>query len=306
MLWWNDPTSKDVFILSWVGVVLESCAAATGLILFMVRIVVAVKNTVRRSIVGVSHHHHLALTLQSSLLYQISGSALCLVFALENCIDFLSSVVVLWRFYCPGEMTKEREELLQKRETRANMAISFVLVLLGIAVFSAAAKDIVDGEETNSDSDLDVTITIIALISVVIFGVMSFIKLHFANKLNSASLQKDAFCSMIGTLLAIGILVTNLVIQKASSSWWLDPVFAFLCGSVALLLGLHAVIVASCIEKIPIFSVHWWLVSQGYGMDETTGQETEPLEDFGDQRDLTFEVTDSEAMKDATKLSEMV
>jgi divalent metal cation (Fe/Co/Zn/Cd) transporter len=219
---------------------------------------------------------------------------------LENCVDFLSSVVVLWRFYCPGEMTKEREEFLQKREKRASMAISFVLMLLGIAVISAAADDMAGGKETNSDLNI---VMVIALFSIFIFGAMSAIKFHYANKLNSASLQKDGICSMIGTVLAIGLFVTTFVIEKVPSIWWLDPAFAIACGFVALLLGLHAVVVASCVQKIPIFSIQWWFVSQGDGMDEMTGRELEP-DDLGDQ---TIEMPDSGDRKDdTTKLSEVV
>lgn len=70
---------------------------------------------------------------------------------MENCVDFLSSVVVLWRFYCPGELTKERVELLQKREKRASMAISFILMLLGVGVIAAAADDLAHGAETEND-----------------------------------------------------------------------------------------------------------------------------------------------------------
>jgi divalent metal cation (Fe/Co/Zn/Cd) transporter len=59
MSWWRDPTSKHAFLISWVGVVLELSAAIVGLIY-----------------------------------WSASGSALVLVFGLENIVDFLSSVVV--------------------------------------------------------------------------------------------------------------------------------------------------------------------------------------------------------------------
>ena len=59
MSWWSDPTSKHAFLISWVGVILELSAAIVGLIY-----------------------------------WSASGSALVLVFGLENIVDFLSSVVV--------------------------------------------------------------------------------------------------------------------------------------------------------------------------------------------------------------------
>jgi len=59
MSWWNNPTSKHAFLISWAGVILELGAATAGLIY-----------------------------------WATSGSALILVFGLENIVDFMSSVVV--------------------------------------------------------------------------------------------------------------------------------------------------------------------------------------------------------------------
>jgi hypothetical protein len=53
---------------------------------------------------------------------------------MENFVDFISSAVVLWRFYVPGELTKEREKLLNDREDRAAVAISVLIILLGCLV----------------------------------------------------------------------------------------------------------------------------------------------------------------------------
>ena len=199
-------------------------------------------------------------------------------------------------------MTKEREELLQKREKRASMAISFVLILLGLAVISTASHDLAIGAESSQQEQI---VLAISLFSILVFGAMTMIKFHFANKLNSASLYKDGLCSMIGTVLAAGLFVTTFFIEKAPSAWWLDPAFAMACGAIALVLGLHAVIVASCVQNIPIFSIKWWFVSQGDGMDEMGGRELGPC-DFGENGDQSVEMAGSEGRKEDTKLSEVV
>lgn len=59
MSWWSDPTSKHAFLISWIGVLLEGTAAVVGLVY-----------------------------------WGATGSALILVFGLENIVDFMSSVVV--------------------------------------------------------------------------------------------------------------------------------------------------------------------------------------------------------------------
>jgi hypothetical protein len=75
------------------------------------------------------------------------------VFGLENCVDLLSSVVVVWRFYVPigKTVTEEREKLLEKREERASVAISFILILLGLFVCGGALSDLVNGPESEND-----------------------------------------------------------------------------------------------------------------------------------------------------------
>jgi len=100
---WKEPNSKSAFYLSWVSTI---CTLAFGCF----------------AIVS----------------FFVTGSALCLVFGLENTVDFLSSVVVLWRFYAPGNMTKERETVLKRRELRASMAISLILIVLGAGVIATS------------------------------------------------------------------------------------------------------------------------------------------------------------------------
>jgi peptidoglycan/LPS O-acetylase OafA/YrhL len=192
----------------------------------------------------------------------------------------MSSVIVLWRFYVPGKMTKEREEELMKREERASMGISFILVLLGIGVMAAALDDLGGGPE--SPKDLKVVLYI-SLVSIFVFGSLTVVKFRYANKLNSPSLYKDGICSLIGTSLAAALFVNTLIIDNNPSVWWLDPVVSIIGGLVALVIGMHALVVASCVEGIPIFTVHWWFVSQGDGEGTSTGGETEMQSEPADQ-----------------------
>ena len=50
--------------------------------------------------------------------YLPTSSTLVLSYGLENIVDLISSLVVLWRFYNPGD-TEARKLLLKKREKRA-------------------------------------------------------------------------------------------------------------------------------------------------------------------------------------------
>jgi len=52
------------------------------------------------------------------------------------------------------------------------------------------------------------------------------------------------------------------------------------CAVAAICIGPNTVAVANCIHEIPIWSFRWWLISSGDGIDEMTGQEPEPDDQY--------------------------
>mmetsp|Transcript_55321 Transcript_55321/g.134363 ORF Transcript_55321/g.134363 Transcript_55321/m.134363 type:complete len:283 (+) Transcript_55321:240-1088(+) len=238
---WNDPSAKNAFILSVVSVLFTLIAAS----------------------VGIGY-------------YMTTGSSLTLVFGLENVVDFLSSVVVLWRFFVPGKMTKEREELLKSREVRASTAISFIMILLGLGVVASSSYDLSNGAE--NDHEMKVVIAI-SFFSVFVFGSLTIFKFRYAKLLESESLFKDGLCSLIGTILAIALFINTLIIQSNPSLWWLDPFVALICGIVALIMGCYSVIVMWCVKRVPICSCSWWFMSRGDG----SGVKPSPDQDDNDE-----------------------
>jgi len=230
---------------------------------------------------GSDSHISLLLPTLRNATQQSTGSSLCLVYGLENCVDFLSSVVVLWRFFAPSKLDATVEEKLHRREKRASMAISFILVLLGVGIIITALNDISRGEE---DPDQLAAVVLISGASIVIFGILAIYKFKYAVVLESPSLYKDGICSLIGTVLSGALFVNTLIIDMAPSAWWIDPLVAIGAGIAAMMIGLQAVYAARYKDNLPIFSMSWWVLSQGDGMDEQSGR---PLgrEDFPSGKD---------------------
>lgn len=191
---------------------------------------------------------------------QKTGSSLCLTFSLENFVDFLSSVAVLWRFFAPASLDENVEEKLHRREKRASMGISLVLIILGIAVFFSAVYDYSQKEDDPDDLD---GIVGLACVSIFLFGSLTAFKFHYANILESPSLYKDGLCSLIGTVLSGTLFINTLLIQEYPGVWWFDPTVALLCGAGAFVLGVRHVQEARVKENIPIFTLSWWFTSQG-------------------------------------------
>jgi len=217
------------------------------------------------------------------VIYGLTGSALIFCYGLENCVDFFSSVVVLWRFYCP-ELNPEVEAKLQSREKRASILISIILGILGIGIIFAALDDFEEGMEDPSNLRL---LLAISVCSILIFGILAVVKFHYSVLLQSASLHKDGICSLIGTILSAALFINTLIIKHFPQAWWIDPAVALGCGIASIGIGLQAIFVAVVIKKIPIWNCAWWTNSSGDGKDEMTGRDLRP-------EDLNLEPKQSE------------
>mmetsp|Transcript_5895 Transcript_5895/g.12145 ORF Transcript_5895/g.12145 Transcript_5895/m.12145 type:complete len:292 (+) Transcript_5895:151-1026(+) len=252
---WSEPNSKHAFALSWVSTIVTVGFAITGVVY-----------------------------------YVTTGSAMCLVFGLENFVDFLSSVVVLWRFWASGNMTKEREKILKRRDLRASMAISIIMIILGMGIIATSSHDVTVGPEGNLQ-DLEVVLGM-AVMSIFVFGCLSLFKFQYANALSSESLYKDAVCSLIGTVLGAALFTNTLIIRSKPQIWWLDPMVAMVCGFTALFLGLHSMYVAWKIRRVPIFALSWWTMSRGDGMPYRKSDRAENIEEGrGDNRNKKKKTT---------------
>lgn len=218
---------------------------------------------------------------------QVADSTLALVYGLENFVDFLSSAVVLWRFFARGKVNDEVEKKLKRRERRAELAISLVLLVLGMAITVTALNDLCAGQTKedfiNDDKDLNMILSI-SFISILIFGTLAAIKFRYAKQLDSPSLQKDGICSLIGTVLSASLFIDGIIINQNPGSWWVDPFISLLCGFLAILIGVHAMYGAHK-EGLPIFSPRWWFLSQG---DEDPNDDDDDKVNDDDLSDLAL------------------
>jgi len=228
---WNDPTAVHAYYLSLVSLILTLGAAIMGLVLYV--------------------------KLDDSLLF---------VYGLENCIDFLSSAIVVWRFNNPNKPRSNSEQnggatrlaVLEAREKRASVAISFILVVLGFCAVIVACVDMKHGGEEISDKNLWL-LYYIAFFSILCFGGMGIFKFRYAAVLQSPSLQKDGMCSLLGAVLALSLFFNSVLsLSTDGKLWWLDPAVAFICGIVCLIYGLYSLYIPFVVEGLPIFRLQWW------------------------------------------------
>jgi len=235
-LWLTKPHASHAYRFSLFGVVITLIAAVGGIVSF-----------------------------------RYTESALVLCYALENFVEFLSSLVVLWRFYCPDGDDPATLAALAKREMRASVAISFILFLLGIEIIVDAHNDFQRGEQKPEGVDL---LLGLSFSSIIVFGFLTGIKFHYADCLESPSLHKDGLCSLIGTTLSLSLFVNTMIVLWDPDAWWLDPAIATIVGCLSMLISVQFFWITAFVDGVPIFSPTWWV----YGVGDRMGFQAEQEE----------------------------
>uniref|UniRef100_A0A7S2LRC3 Cation efflux protein transmembrane domain-containing protein n=1 Tax=Leptocylindrus danicus TaxID=163516 RepID=A0A7S2LRC3_9STRA len=222
MMWWSNPDSSHAYRLSVFSCVVTLVAAIAGVIAYM--------NT---------------------------SSTSLLSFGLENFIDLISSVIVLWRFFTPHPdgVNEDLPKHLLKREKRASVGISFVMIILAWALFIAS----IDHFERGVTEDYTDEMLLLSIPSIFLFGGMSIVKFRYARLLNSPALRKDAACSLFGAVLAFSVFVNSLIIESNPGAWWLDPLVAMLVGIACMIIGARTLF-KNVKEGVPIFTLAWWVM----------------------------------------------
>ena len=171
-----------------------------------------------------------------------SSSSAALGYALENGVDAIGSVLVLWRFWGAGVISEAQLEL---REKRADVGIALMFVLLGWLVAINGMATLASHEEADNHSVL----LGLSVPSAFLFGFLGFYKLRIASEVDSMALRKDGFCSLAGACLSCGGLIGYFLMVEASI-WWAD-------GVVALIVGFVLVVAGSMSLKKNL-ALRWW------------------------------------------------
>jgi len=183
-------------------------------------------------------------------------SSATLGYSLENLVDLVSSLIVLWRFH--GGDTANKEEL-QKREKRASIGIALLMVILAICVFSVAVEHLAEGHAPSALHQL-ISLSVPSLLIFLILGILKF---NIAIKTQSPAMKKDAVCSLGGAILSLGVLIGVGLFQSDDAIWWFD---AFVAIIISILLGLYGVrtLVKNILEDKKYWTMKFWMEGKVY------------------------------------------
>ncbi|MGK5088172.1 cation transporter [Bdellovibrionota bacterium FG-2] len=138
-------------------------------------------------------------------------------FGADSLIEVASAILVLWRFR--GE-AGQKEGLSINRERQTTLGIGVLFIFLALLTALASALQLKSGSHPSS--------TLSGLvISAVSLSFMFFLwqaKKKAARILNSATVRKDAACSLACIKLSIILFFGSLVYLEFPAFWWIDSV----------------------------------------------------------------------------------
>lgn len=169
-----------------------------------------------------------------SVYFGLSDDSMALAgFGADSFIEVFSAALVLWRFRAETGGACVPVE----RERRATVSIGVLFVALAAVTAAGAALQLREGgrPETTAPG---------LAISAVSLGFMFFLwraKLRLAAALDSATVLKDAACSLACIKLSVILLLGSLLFMISPALWWSDAAAAALLAGFIGLEGVQTI-----------------------------------------------------------------
>ncbi len=145
----------------------------------------------------------------------MTGSIALVGFGSDSFIESLSGSIMIWRFSKKFKSPADEEII----ERRAQKLVSFTFFILGTYVLYEAVKDLLLREPPEPS----LFGIVIAILSIIIMPVLTYLKYQTGKKLKSKSLVSDSMQTLVCVIMSIALLV-GLGLNYLFGIWWLDPI----------------------------------------------------------------------------------
>lgn len=138
-----------------------------------------------------------------SILFGSIARSIALVgFGLDSIVESLSGMILIWRLRQYGRISEEEEERIEKK---AQKFVALTFFLLGVYVLFQSAKKLILKEIP----DPSLPGIIIAIVSLIVMPVLSYLKLKTGKQIESNALIADSketlACSFLSLALLLGL-----------------------------------------------------------------------------------------------------
>lgn len=148
-------------------------------------------------------------------------------FGLDSLIEVASAFLVLWRFQ--GE-TLQSQVLSLERERKATFGIGVLFILLGISIALAASLQLIQ----KSHPETTLPGLVVSSLSLSFMFYLWRSKKKIARILNSATVMKDADCSLACIKLSFILFLGSFAFLVSPQLWWADSLAAMMLAILVI------------------------------------------------------------------------
>ncbi len=149
----------------------------------------------------------------------LAGSIALIGFGMDSIIETLAGLVLLWRLQKEARGGDSEES--ERAEKTALILVGITFFLLAFYVAFESGKKLLF-HEVPEESILGI---ILAMISLIVMPILSYLKLQTGKQLSSKALEADAMETAICAYLSFTLLL-GLSLNAFFGWWWADPVAA--------------------------------------------------------------------------------
>jgi len=157
----------------------------------------------------------------------LSGSIALIAFGLDSIVESLSGLVLIWRLRQHGRVSREREEMVERRATRF---VGTTFFILAVYVLYESVTKLVYREIPEAS----LPGIIIALVSLIVMPVLARMKNDTGTRIGSRALVADSRETLACALLSLALLL-GLGANFLFGFWQADPI----AGMVIVIFLLH-------------------------------------------------------------------
>lgn len=180
---------------------------------------------------------NLALAVIAFYFSFANNSSATSAFAADCVLDFISSAILLWRYF--GDLNCV---YAHAREQIACVYLGALFEISGLAIIIKAISDTSSGADPiGEDSETTYELFYLAMAATVACIVLTIFKCSLYKTLRDNSILLDVINTVVSTVFAMSIVMSQALINFNRSFWYLDPVLSMILASFMVVFGLKVI-----------------------------------------------------------------
>lgn len=166
----------------------------------------------------------------------VNNSSTTTAFAADCVLDFISSAIVLWRYY--GDLNSM---YMQAREQIACIYLGALFEISALAIIIKASTDMAVGPDANLEQTIGYDLVYLAAAATVTCTIVTVFKCSLYRTIRDESILLDVINTVISTVFAMSIIMSQALININPSFWYVDPILSIILALFMAGFGLKVI-----------------------------------------------------------------